>query len=172
MTHEFFEVAGIQVREIRFNGDSELESKYARVHPKNMAEGTVDVHIWLPPRTGPDGRPIETARLRFMTLPVGPKGPLVGSISRMIDEAMMPTSVRIEQIEIPAEIKGIKDHGTLADLAARMGVTLPKDAPLDVKHSLLAKESQSKRGIECLDRLRAAMKSAAAPKDEAELVKA
>lgn len=170
MTHEFFEVAGIQVREIRFNGESELESRYAKVHPKAMAEGTVDVHVWLPPRLGADGKPIETARLRFFTCPIGTKGPLVSAISRMIDDTQMPAEVRIEQIEIPPEIKSIKDHGTLADLAARIGITLPKEASLDVKHSLLAKECQSKRGIEVLDRLRAAMKSAAAPRTEGELV--
>ncbi len=170
MTHEFFEIGGVQVREIRFNGESELESKYAKVHPKTMAEGTVDVHIWLPPRLGPDGKPMETGRLRFFTCPVGAKGPLVSAISRMIDDVQMPSQVRVEQIEIPAEIKAIKDHGTLADLAARMGITMPKDAPLDVKYSLLAKECQSKRGIEVLDRLRAAMKDAAAPKTESELV--
>jgi hypothetical protein len=170
MTHEFFEVAGVQVREIRFNGESELESLYSKVHPKTMPEGMVDVHVWLPPRTGRDGKPIETGRLRFFTCPVGAKGPLVSAVSRMIDDTQMPTQVRVDQIEIPAEIKAIKDHGTLADLAARMGVVLPKEASLDLKHSLLAKECQSKRGIECLDRLRTAMKSAAAPKTERELV--
>ncbi len=172
MTHEFFEVAGVQVREIRFNGDNELEQKYAKVHPRQMAEGTVDVHVWLPPRVGPDGKPIETARLRFFTVPVGAKGPLVTSIAKMVDDARMPQMVSIEAIEIPAEIKAIKDHGTLADLAARMGITLPKEALLDVKHALLAKECQSKRGIEVLDRLKLALKEASAPKTESQLVTA
>lgn len=172
MTHEFFEVGGVQVREIRFNGDFELEQKYAKVHPKQMPEGTVDVHVWLPPRTGPDGKAIETGRLRFFACPIGKTGPLVAAVSQMVNDAQMPTQVRIEQIEIPPEIKAIKDHGTLADLAARMGITMPKECSLDLKHSLLAKECQSKRGIECLDRLRSAMSSAAAPKDELELAKA
>ncbi len=172
MTHEFFEVAGIQVREIRFNGEAELEQKYAKVHPRQMAEGTVDVHVWLPPRLGPDGKPIETARLRFFCVPVGKGGPLVTSIAKMIDDARMPQVVNYEQIEIPPEIKAIKDPGTLADLAARMGITLPNDANMEVKHSILAKECQCKRGIEVLDRLKAALKSAAAPKKESELVTA
>ena len=172
MTHEFFEVAGIQVREIRFNGEDELIAKYAKVHPRQMADGTVDVHVWLPPRIGPDGKPIETARIRFFTVPVGKAGPLVTSIAKMIDDARMPRTVSIEQIEVPAEIRAIKDPGTLADLAARMGITLPNDALMEVKHSLLAKECQSKRGIEVLDRLKAALKSASAPKKESELVTA
>lgn len=172
MTHAFFEVAGVKVREIRFNGESEMEAQYAAVHPKAMAEGTVGVHIWLPPRHGPDGKPIETSRLRFFTCPVGKSGPLVSAISRMIDDSQLPAEVRVEALEIPPEVKAIKDAGTLADLGARMGIVFPKEAPLDVKHSLLARECQNKRGIEVLDRLRTALKAAAAPKEERELVKA
>lgn len=154
MTHEFFEVSGVQVREVRFNGETDLENRYAKVHPKIMAEGTVDVHVWLPPRKGADGKPIETSRLRFFTVPVGPKGPLVGEIARMIDEARLPTTVRIEAVEIPPEIKAMKKHADLDTFAPQCLAEFTADTSIEGKQAILARKCLTSPGKEALERMR------------------
>lgn len=159
---------GVHAEELEFN-EPELIEKYRKVCPKNMADGTIHVYVWLPPLINPvDGKPTSIERLLRFNCPVGPKGPTVQQITRLLDEKNIPKMVKkVSEIPVPPEIAAITDDSVLADLAAQMQVKFTPGTDQNVVKMLLASECQtSQHAIRVLSNMRDSLNNAARNRPE------
>lgn len=170
-THAFKKIAERYLAwELNLTDDSSggLIEKLKGVMPELMPDNEVLIYQWVAPRKDPhSGQPTEVARLRLFRVPIGKSGPLVGAITKCIDEMDAPKEVRMpDKLDIPPEVDSMKDED-LDTIAPQIGLTFPMGADIRVKKVLVAREcNTSARGKMVLQRISEAISRIARPVSE------